>query len=163
LATPTGRIIPFGPDPAVLAGVLVQVLLVLVMAGAVPLLDSGAIAVPVLDPDVDALAVSGIRRLRPAVRRVGGRCRAEDESSIHEQLGVTPRDLDYAMLQEAVSQHLPARCAGRARRRSGPGPRSAADAYRSAPGVGGASPPAPRTTTQPWSALIKDGSGLTAP
>jgi len=28
-------------------------------------------------------------------------------SSIHEQLGVTPRDLDYAMIQEAVSQHLP--------------------------------------------------------
>ena len=27
-------------------------------------------------------------------------------SSIHEQLGVTPRDLDYAMVQEAVSQHL---------------------------------------------------------
>jgi hypothetical protein len=28
-------------------------------------------------------------------------------SSIHEQLGITPRDLDYAMVQEAVSQHLP--------------------------------------------------------
>jgi hypothetical protein len=28
-------------------------------------------------------------------------------SSIHEQLGVTPRDLDYVMIQEAVTQHLP--------------------------------------------------------